>query len=115
MKKKSMLVLVSILFFLFLSSCEVTVVDNSVPDCEAYGYGYVTITNDSQSPFDIYINGRQDFVLRGDATQKIEVDEGYNFFEAEQISGYILWPTKLEKEIYVRACSDYIFVVNDRD
>ncbi|NLB64051.1 MAG: hypothetical protein GX801_08100 [Fibrobacter sp.] len=113
MNKKPVFIFISILFLLALSSCEITVVDNSTRDCETYGYGYVTVDNKTSDPYDVYLDGYREFTIQGRTSKEIEVDEGTAYFEAEQLSGYLLWPTEIDKRINVKACSEYDFIIRE--
>ena len=104
--KKILVLSLSILLFAFYS-CDSSK-DNLSP-CEVNKTGTVTISNSSSNPYDIYIDNVFKIRLAGGSiSQKITVDEGNGrVFYAEQVSGYLLFPTTKTLNTNVVRCTDY--------
>lgn len=108
--KKILTLSLSILLFAFYS-CDSSK-DNLSP-CEVNKTGTVTISNSSTNPYDIYIdNVYKGRLAGGTISQKITVDEGNGReFYAEQVSGYLLYPTTKRSTTNVIRCTDYTWQI----
>lgn len=80
-------------------------------DCQARHVGYLTITNQSSNPYDVWIDntlvgrlGGQQFV------SEMEIAAGTRSVRAKQVSGYVLYPTEVLKTISVNSCQKLSFV-----
>ena len=66
-------------------------------ECESEDIGYMTITNTSENPYKVSIDGVFAFSLEGNTFKDdYELSSGYHGFKAEQISGYLIYPTVVE-------------------
>lgn len=79
------------------------------PVCEVNKTGTITISNSSSNPYDIYIDDGYKMTLGGnEISNEIIIDEGNNRkLYAEQVSGYLLYPTKRTDHFNVVRCSGY--------
>ena len=83
------------------------VVTPVIPDCQARGYGSLTITNKSSNPYDVTY-GTVTFRLQGNATSDVLLlYTGNRSIYVKQVSGYALYPT--EKTYYkdIVICGNY--------
>ena len=83
--------------------------DESKPECELNQTGTIAISNNSSNPYDIYIDDQFEMRLSGNnISQKIRILEGNGRkLYAEQVSGYVLYPTERTNYFNVVRCSDY--------
>ena len=90
-----------------ITSCEKK--DETKPECEVNKTGTITISNSSSNPYDIYIDDQFEMRIEGNnISSKIELQEGNNRkLYAQQVSGYLLYPTERTKYFNVVRCSDY--------
>jgi hypothetical protein len=93
---------------LLISSCAKNDADNQ-PDCERNNYGYLTVSNSSNNPYDVYVSGL--FVRRvqgNSVVQNIVVYQGNGItLRAEQVSGYVFYPTIVTTSGNFIECSTY--------
>lgn len=93
----------SILFGTILTSC--TKEDVEQMECESQDIGYVTITNTSENPYKVSIDGSFVFNLEGNTFKDdYELSSGSHTFKAEQISGYLVYPTVREATEDIGQC-----------
>jgi hypothetical protein len=106
MKSVILLILIVISSTIVISSCKKT---ETKPDCEINKYGTITVSNSSSNPYNFYIDGVFQIQLKGGAiSTKININEGNSRkLYAEQVSGYILYPTTKTEYLNVIKCSDY--------
>jgi len=103
-KLLSGIAIISLMMLTTFSSC-----NKEDSDCETYKYGTITVSNSSSNPYNIYIDDVFKMELSGGSiSTEIEIDEGNSRkLYAEQVSGYILYPTTREEFFNVVRCSDY--------
>ncbi len=88
------------LFIFLLICCIALTVGCSKDD---FGSGSVKFINKSFNPYRLSINGASKGEISGNSSRIFELDAGTYSFKAEQVSGYILYPTvKEEPGIKVR-------------
>ena len=73
--------------------------------------GTVRFSNISENPYDLFIDGEFQMKLNGNAFTEIKLLEGKHMGRVEQVSGYLLFPTIVERELNVFGCqeSQWIF------
>jgi hypothetical protein len=95
------------IFSFFAFACQQA--NEVLPECEKNKTGTIRLSNNSSSPYDFFIDNV--FVERiqgGVISKAFTIKEGNNRkFYAKQVSGYILWPTEVEKTFNVVSCSSY--------
>ncbi len=104
-------------FLLFLlsigifQSCDSS--NDNLEPCEVNKTGTLTISNSSSNPYDVYIdNVFKGRLAGGTISQKITVDEGNGrVFYAEQVSGYLLFPTTKTSTTNIIRCNDYTWQI----
>jgi hypothetical protein len=69
---------------------------------DEFGSGSVKFINKSANPYKLSINGASKGEISGGSSKIIELDVGTYALKAEQVSGYILYPTIKNGEITVR-------------
>lgn len=106
--KKTTILLFTLISILNFSSCSKSNED-SKPDCELKKYGTVIISNSSNNPYNVYIDNVFKVQVPGKSiSNKIELNEGNGRkLYAKQVSGYLLYPTEVDKSFNVVRCSDY--------
>lgn len=104
--KKVVLVLLAIISITIVNSCKK---ETTKPTCETDKYATITISNSSTNPYNIYIDGVFKMQLNGGSiSTEIKINEGNSRkLYAEQVSGYLLYPTKKTEYFNVLRCSDY--------
>lgn len=101
MKKPLFLIYSLVLFSVF--SC--TKEEAEKLECETENIGYITITCTSDNPYNVYIDGVFEFQLPGNTFRDdYEVSAGTHTLKAEQVSGYILYPTIREITVSISHC-----------
>jgi len=109
--KKHLHFLFGVILLLTISSCAKDDPNNTnnQPDCERNNYGWLTVSNSSSDPYDIYVNGSyKTRVSGGNIVQNIIVYQANNVtLRAEQVSGYILYPTIRNSTVNIIECSTY--------
>jgi len=92
----------AVLLFL-IASC--TKEDAEKLECETENIGYVTITSTSDNPYDVYVDGSFEFRLQGNTfVDDYELSAGTHTLKAEQVSGYLIYPTIKEVTISMSHC-----------
>ena len=83
------------------------------PDCELNNYGTITISNNYSNPYDIYIDSVFSTTINGKSvSNKIEIEQGNNRkLEARQVSGFLFFPTIINKEYTIIKCNDYTWQI----
>ena len=80
--------------------------------CEVNKTTTITISNSSSNPYDVYVDGIYKTRVYGNAIQDITVNEGNNrAFYAEQVSGYVFYPTTRSSTINVLRCTPYTWQI----
>lgn len=86
-------------FFSFLFACTFMMIVGCAKD--EYGYGSVKFVNRSTNPYELSVDGISKGEISGGDSKTIELDAGYHKLKAEQVRGYILYPTIKNGEITV--------------
>jgi hypothetical protein len=93
------------LAFLFIAisflSCKKEVI--TVPSCPT---GKIRLTSNSSNPYNLYIDGVLKNKVAGYAYIEYDLPEGSHTFKAEQVSGYVLYPTVKSSTIAIFGCKD---------
>lgn len=78
-------------------------------ECEAEKISTITISNSSPHPYDFYVDDVHQIRLGGNQiSQEITINEGNSRkLYAEQVSGYLIYPTTKTNYFNVLRCSDY--------
>lgn len=97
----------ALLILIVVAGCEKK--DESKQECETNKTGTITISNSSSNPYDIYIDDVYKMRLNGKVVSNpIDISEVNNRkLYAEQVSGYVLYPTRKTDYFNVVRCSDY--------
>jgi len=77
--------------------------------CETQKFGTIIISNNGSNPYNVYVDNQ--FIIQlgsGQISTEIELQEGNNReLYAEQVTGYILFPTTRTTSLNVVRCSNY--------
>jgi hypothetical protein len=68
--------------------------------------GTLKLTNRSFNPYKVYVDGVYEMKVSGRTSRDLNLTEGAYDVRVEQESGYLLFPTVLEKTISVDPCSE---------
>lgn len=94
---------------MIFSSCSKD--DAEKMECERDNVGYITITNTSDNPYNVYLDNTYVFKLQGNTFKDdYAVSAGSHTFKAEQVSGYVLYPTVKEGTLTVAQCDKISWV-----
>lgn len=107
---KTRVVILLVITLSVFSSC--TKEDAEQIECEGENIGYLTITNTSENPYKIYIDGTLTFTLDGNTfidDHKISV--GVHKLKAEQESGFLFYPTIVEETFSFGQCEKLGWVI----
>ena len=77
----------------------------SIEDFESTGT--VRFSNNSSNPYILYINGQSKGEYSGGSWRNVDLEEGTYTLKAEQVSGFLLFPTVKNGQIKVDA-GDYL-------
>ena len=80
-----------------------TIDDNS---CEFCTGGTLRLTCISSNPYDVWIDGIFALTLNGGSFIEYTLVEGTHTVHVEQVSGYLLWPTIEDYNVYIYDCQD---------
>lgn len=69
--------------------------------------GTVRFSNNSSNPYILYINGQSKGEYSGGSWRNVDLEEGTYTLKAEQVSGYLLFPTIKNGQLKVDA-GDYL-------
>lgn len=99
-------ILYMLIFALFMSSCSES---EKLEPCEVNRTGTITVSNSSSNPYNVYVDGVFKIQLAGGSiSQKITISEGNGRqLYAEQVSGYLFYPTTKTSTFNVVRCTDY--------
>lgn len=86
--------------FSFLLICCISLATGCSKD--EFGTGSVKFINKSTNPYKLSINGASKGEISGGSSRIFDLDAGTYALKAEQVSGYILYPTVKEGQITVR-------------
>lgn len=108
---KQHLLVVITLIIISISSCKKDDSTNPAnqPDCEKNNYGYLTVSNTADDPYDIYVNGAYKGPVQAHSIkQNIVVYQANGvFLRAEQTTGYVFYPTVRTSTVNIIECSTY--------
>lgn len=85
---------------LFLSSC-------SKDETESCNEATVRFSCTSSNPYNLYIDNVFQIQLKGGESKTYTIKEGTHKFYAEQVSGYLLFPTTKEENVAIFGCESY--------
>jgi hypothetical protein len=106
---KKLIILVVFSLIIVITSC--TKEDAEKLECEIENIGYIIITNTSDNPYNVYIDDVFVFQLEGHTFKDdYEVSQGSHMFRAEQVSGYLFFPTIRENTDYISHCQKISWV-----
>lgn len=107
MKINIRFIIISLFAATMLSACQKN--EETKPECERNKTGTITISNSSSNPYDIYIDDKFQIRLDGNhISSGILIQEGNDRkLYAQQVSGYVLYPTKRTDYFNVLRCSNY--------
>ena len=94
------------MMLVFMSSCSES---ETLKPCEVNRTGTITVSNSSSNPYNVYVDGVFKIQLAGGTiSQKITLNEGNGRqLYAEQVSGYLFYPTTKTTNFNVVRCTDY--------
>lgn len=76
-------------------------------DCAQQQYAEITIRNNTNDPYIIYISGIQTIRIQANSqATRLKISEGYKTFRAVQESGFIFTPTEYTTAYSVSICDD---------
>jgi len=95
-----------LIIMLFMSSCSES---ERLEPCEVNRTGTITVSNSSSNQDKVYVDGVLKVQLAGGSiSQKITINEGNGRqLYAEQVSGYLFYPTTKTSTFNVVRCTDY--------
>jgi hypothetical protein len=98
--------LLILMMLVFMSSCSES---ETLKPCEVNRTGTITVSNSSSNPYNVYVDGVFKIQLAGGTiSQKITLNEGNGRqLYAEQVSGYLFYPTTKTTNFNVVRCTDY--------
>ena len=106
MKKLLSILTLSLVVF----SCKKS--DTSPNKCETNKTGTLTISNNSNDNYSIYVDDVYKISLSGGSIKEITLNEGNNRnLNAEQTDGYLLYPTTKSESLNIVRCSDYTWQI----
>lgn len=76
------------------------------PPCEVQGTGLITFTNNSNNPYNIYVDNVYVARITGGYKQSFNVSAGQHTLKCEQVSGYLMYPTVKSVTMNVPRCSN---------
>jgi len=96
---------------LFLTLIIVSLLACSKDETEGCTKAQVRFTCISNNPYSLYIDGVYKTQVNGNSFVNYYLSEGNHTYKAEQVSGYILYPTVRNTTAYVTGCvdSEWIF------
>ena len=81
---------------------------NTTKQCESSKTGTLKISNNSNDVYDIYVDDVYKLSISGGTIKEITLNEGNNRnLYAEQIDGYLVYPTKISETLNIVRCSSY--------
>jgi len=72
--------------------------------------GKIRITNTSKNPYNVYVNGNYKTQMQGGTFSEYDYPKGHYAMKAEQVSGYVLYPTVATATIDISGCDSKEFV-----
>lgn len=70
--------------------------------------GTIQFINNSQNPYDVFVDGTHVFQQSGKTTRDHSVSAGSHKVKVQQVSGYVLYPTVKEYEPNVTASENIV-------
>lgn len=89
-----------------LDAISTNVAESNKPPCERENIGFINLSNNSNNPYNIYVDGVFITTLNGGYQQKIKLKVGPHSLKCEQVSGYMLYPTIKTVNVSTTICSD---------
>lgn len=109
---KKVIIVAIALSLLSLIGCEK---DDSNPtqnmsECEKNNYGFLDLTNNSDHPYDIYIDDEFEFTMPGGTVRDdYHLNSGFHKVEVVQKEGYLVYATTEEFTFTTAKCeNDYV-------
>jgi hypothetical protein len=95
-----------LMLLVFMSSCSKS---ETLKPCEVDKTGTIIVSNSSSNPYNVYVDGAFKLQLAGGTiSQKITLTEGNGRqLYAEQVSGFLFYPTTKTTNFNVVRCTDY--------
>jgi len=82
--------------------------DDANPICTS---GELTISNSSSNPYSIKVNGLYKAIVQGGSVNEFSINVGFHSLKAEQVSGYVLYPTIVESTVTIEGCEKYAWQI----
>lgn len=76
---------------------------NNEDDCMT---GTVRFINTSDNPYNLYIDDQFQLRIEGNSSEVLDLLEGESKGRVEQVSGFVLFPTILERNLVVFGCQE---------
>jgi hypothetical protein len=90
--------------------------ENNKPECEKESVGYVTVVNLSSNPYDFYSGDKYIERIAGKANLKYKLKPGTYNFKAQQVTGYMMYPTVNNRKVIVsQACTEATIKIGFED
>ena len=97
-------------FILLISLSVVSLLETSCSKEEICALGVVRFTNTSSNPYNLFINGLFETQLAGNSFIELNFPEGQYAARVEQVSGFLLFPTVVQKNLTVFGCDEIEWV-----
>jgi len=97
--------IIVVLFAVLFLSCEK---DSELTQCQKENIGYLSITNNSNHSFDVFIDNVHYRQIPGKSVIRnisFEAGDSYQIF-VKQIAGYILYPTQKTFQVTINMCDE---------
>ena len=103
-------ILSMVFLFAVLVACKKDPQEAQLSECLNSNIGYVSFFCESSNPYNIYIDGSFKFTVSGNSV-KIDypVSAGDHYFKMVQKSGFAIYPTIRESDLFVKVCKHYSF------
>ena len=90
--------------------------ENSIPECEKEGKGYLSVMNLSINPYDFYEGDTFIETIMGNTTSKYKISPGTHQFKATQVKGFLMYPTvNYRKVIVQKPCEEATIKIGFED
>jgi len=79
-----------------------------LPDrCDAFNFGFVTVFNQSDNIYNLFVDGSFEKAVNGGASIEVEIFTGSKSFSLVQAEGFLFSPTVYETVLSVKKCERY--------